>query len=153
MPRWQQHKIILPDGVSSHSAVFPTAGQHWAEYCAASITVSWRGENRGSSASGSLIDTRPSRAPSGQRQPILMVRKESDEMVGENPHASGSGQVRMHHQPEGLIRADLRLQALQAAGPRHKVRQDAQSEARGYCGNLGHERIGFDFTAGRAGCA
>ncbi len=41
----------------------------------------------------------------------------------------------MHHQPEGLIRADLRLQALQAAGPRHKVRQDAQSEARGYCGN------------------
>ena len=75
-----------------------------------------------------------------------MVRKESDEMVGENPHASGSGQVRMHHQPEGLIRADLRLQALQAAGPRHKVRQDAQSEARGYCGNLGHERIGFDFT-------
>ncbi len=42
-----------------------------------------------------------------------MVRKESDEMVGENPHASGSGQVRMHHQPEGLIRADLRLQALQ----------------------------------------
>lgn len=75
-----------------------------------------------------------------------MVRKESDEMVGENPHASGSGQVRMHHQPEGLIRADLRLQALQTAGPRHKVRQDAQSEARGYCGNLGHERIGFDLT-------
>ncbi len=118
MPRWQQHKIIFRTGISSHSAVFSTAGQHWAEYCAASITVSWRGKNRDSSASGSLIDTRPSRAPSGHRQPILMVRKESDEMVGENPHASGSGQVRMHHQPEGLIRADLRLQALQAAGPR-----------------------------------
>ncbi len=44
MPRWPQHKIILPDGISSHSAVFSTAGQHWAEYCAASITVSWRGK-------------------------------------------------------------------------------------------------------------
>ena len=67
-------------------------------------------------------------------------------MVGDNPHASGPCQVGMHHQPESLIRADLRLQALQAAGPCHKVRQNAQSEARGYRGNLGHERIGFDFT-------
>ena len=41
MPRWQQHKIIFRTGISSHSAVFSTAGQHWAEYCAASITVSW----------------------------------------------------------------------------------------------------------------
>ena len=73
-----------------------------------------------------------------------MVRKESDEMVGENPHASGSGGQNASP-ARGLIRADLRLQALQAAGPRHKVRQDAQSEARGYCGNR-HERIGFDFT-------
>ncbi len=73
-------------------------------------------------------------------------------MVGENPHASGSGQVRMHHQPEGLIRADLRLQALQAAGPRHKVRQDAQSEARGYCGKPGPRAYWLRlYTAGRAG--
>ena len=53
-----------------------------------------------------------------------MVRKEGDEMVGDNPHASGPGQVGMHHQPKCLIRTDLRLQALQPVGPRHKVRQD-----------------------------
>ena len=52
----------------------------------------------------------------------------------------------MHHLSQRvLIRADLRLQALQAAGPCHKVRQNAQSEARGYRGNPGHERIGFDY--------
>ncbi len=62
MPRWPQHKIILPDGdIPLTLQYFSTAGQHWAEYCAASITVSWRGKNRGSSASGSLIDTRPPR--------------------------------------------------------------------------------------------
>ncbi len=44
MPRWQQHKIILPDGdILSLCSIFD-CGAALAEYCAASITVSWRGK-------------------------------------------------------------------------------------------------------------
>lgn len=44
MPRWQQHKIILPDGDILSLCSISDCGAALAEYCAASITVSWRGK-------------------------------------------------------------------------------------------------------------
>ena len=83
MQRGQQHKIICAGrGYPLTLQYFRLRSSIGPNLARRVSLLAGAEKNHNSSASGSLIDTRPSRAPSGQRQTIFMVRKKGDEMYG-----------------------------------------------------------------------